>query len=99
MSADNWAVCPRCDQRRQDEIRAMDIDIAESYGSLTIEEFDRKRLERDEFAANKTPETFREDYEIYGAEDGEVRVSYSGGCKNCGLGIKFEHAHPLDVSA
>lgn len=98
MSASNWAVCPRCKARRQDELRALDIDIAEAYGSLTIEEFDRKRAERDELAVEQPEETFREDDEIHGAEDGVVKVSYSGGCSDCGLSLHFDHDHPMDVT-
>lgn len=36
-------------------------------------------------------QTFREDYEIYGAEEGVVNVSYSGHCKECSTGVDFEY--------
>jgi hypothetical protein len=41
------------------------------------------------------PRTFREDYEIYVAEDGVVRVSYSGHCERCGSGVDFKTEHPV----
>lgn len=44
--------------------------------------------------ANVDP-TFREDYEIYGAEDGTVMVSYGGSCTTCHLTLDFKHEHNL----
>lgn len=38
---------------------------------------------------------FREDYEIYGAEDGAVIVSYSGVCEECNLRLQFETTTPI----
>jgi hypothetical protein len=40
-------------------------------------------------------DTFREYYEIFGAETGTVGVSYSGRCDECGLRLDFEHAHEI----
>lgn len=39
--------------------------------------------------------TFREDYEIWGAENGTVIVHYSGHCTECKAGIDFEHTHDI----
>lgn len=38
-------------------------------------------------------ETFREDYEIYGAEDGTIVVDYSGWCQVCHIGLDFNTHH------
>lgn len=38
---------------------------------------------------------FREDYEIWGAEDGEIRISYEGECQECHLRVTFQHAIPF----
>jgi hypothetical protein len=46
-------------------------------------------------ARETLPTTFREDYEIYGADKGVVKVSYSGHCQNCGYGIDFEYERPI----
>jgi hypothetical protein len=40
-------------------------------------------------AVTPAGDTFREDYEIYGAEDGTVTVTYSGSCQSCGLSLSF----------
>lgn len=35
--------------------------------------------------------TFREDWDIYGADTGTVTISYRGGCAQCGVTCEFEH--------
>lgn len=88
MTADNWEVCPRCwdnAQRNADEEKQAVMGL---YGSIPIEEFDAKRdalVEPDEEACR----TFREDYEVYGAAAGEVKVSYRGACSECGLNVEL----------
>lgn len=39
--------------------------------------------------------TFREDYEIYNAQNGTVRVAYSGHCTVCPCHLDFESEHPI----
>lgn len=90
MSADNWTTCPRCADAREDQLRALDIDIANAYGSVSVEEFDRMRRERDDLAAAAPEPTFREDYEFWGAADGVIHVSYSGECTRCHLAHSIE---------
>lgn len=97
MSADNWAICPQCSIKREEHLRALDIALAESYGEVPVEEFDRLRSERDAEVAKQPEATFREDYEIYGAEDGELTVSYSGACRECGLKHSFKHSESMAV--
>ena len=88
MSASNWAICPKCKHDEENRITELRKRAAEAYGTIPVEEFDALR------AAAEIPEpskqTFREDYKIYGAETGEVTVSYSGHCEVCGTGLDFE---------
>ena len=67
MSADNWAVCPRCLKRAPDGADKWEY------------------------------QTFREDYEFWGAEEGHVTATYSARCHVCGLTLNFENRVPLDV--
>lgn len=97
MSADNWADCPRCAKRREEEIAHTESQINAAYGHVPVAEFDQKRADLEKLKASRPDPTFREDYEIYGAEDGVVKVVYSGRCSTCGLALKFEHEHELDV--
>jgi len=41
--------------------------------------------------------TFREDYQIYGAETGTVTVEYLGECHSCGLTLEFKDQRAIPV--
>jgi hypothetical protein len=89
MSADSWAICPRCVAQARAEYDKNVEAVMATYGKVPVEEFDAAR------AALVAPamgdfQTFREDYEFYGAEAGEVEASYSGHCSKCGLGLDFK---------
>jgi hypothetical protein len=97
MSASNWATCPRCSKRREDALAKREAEIAASYGKVPIADFDNLRFQLSADRHEQLDATFREDYEIYGAEDGRVKVSYSGRCTACGLDLTFEDSRPLDL--
>ena len=94
MSADNWAVCPRCVTRAKKTEADQLAKVMATYGKIPVAEFDAARAAikpvRDE-----DHRTFREDYEISGASDGDVTVDYSGGCSTCGLRLNFKEHHPI----
>jgi len=102
MSADNWAVCPKCQHDREKKALDMEEAVVEAYGKVPVGEFDalraaadQARAEADNAEDHNEFRTFREDYEIYGAEGGEILVTYSGGCSNCRTSTKFTYAHPF----
>lgn len=97
MSADNWARCPRCWHRKNKDLMERWAKLNASYGQIPLEEFDETRAELnfETEGLENMKETFREDYEFYGAEDGIVQVSYSGQCTVCSLALKFEESHPI----
>lgn len=105
MSADNWTTCYACQTRRNDaddeRIAEQRKLIEEAYGQVSQEEYDglRGRVESAilEIEAAPLGQTFREDYEIHGAETGVVTVSYGGSCTVCGYGTSFEERHPIEV--
>lgn len=89
VSADNWEVCPQCVARAKKAADEAHAKVYAQYGKVPPEEFDRLRSD----LTAVDPEdfrTFREDYELYGANEGELRVSYSGGCETCGLRTALE---------
>lgn len=94
MSADNWADCPRClaraSARREADLKA----AADSYGKVDEATY---RENTDSIKDVRTADytTFREDYAIYGAADGTVRVDYSGRCMTCGLDLSFNDTHDI----
>jgi len=90
MSADNWAICPRCkleEQRRYDlQLR----EVATAYGRLPAEEYESMRE-----ALRNRPElatTLREDYESFITEGGRFYISYTGACQACA----FRHVFKVD---
>ncbi len=44
----------------------------------------------DRFPLRPDEYNFREDYEIYGAETGIVKVRYGGHCTSCDSGVDFQ---------
>ena len=99
MSADNWAVCPRClKAARAEQARAEEAARA-AYGAAPVEEFDRLRAEAAKGIDAERLRTFREDWYIGILDDGEFRVSYKGSCNVCHLHHEFKHDEFLDLKA
>lgn len=101
MSTSNWADCPRCLRRHKAECARLDEERAETlrqaYGeveSATYLEMVNSPIVYPELKQGGL--TFREDYEIYGAETGEVTVSYGGSCDVCELSLEFIEKHPIE---
>lgn len=95
MSADNWATCPRCYDRACKAADAELWAVMATYGKVPVEAFDRARSKL-AVPSEREFHTFREDYEISGADTGIVTVHYSGHCGTCGLNLKFKDEHPID---
>lgn len=96
MSADNWAVCPQCYTNETARVHDLKTTLDMSYGVVPLEQFDALRTtyevantELDYWGADTKYATFREDYEIYGAAEGTITVSYRGGCSKCDLKHEF----------
>lgn len=91
MSADNWAICPRCKLGGEVEHQGNIDRAAEAYGKVDPDEYEalreiaRRPLDLEPFR------TFREDYEFYGADEGTVVATYEGECSVCSLHVKFRH--------
>jgi alkylation response protein AidB-like acyl-CoA dehydrogenase len=97
MSADNWAKCPRCQRALDGTVQSLAQRLADAYGKVPIAEYTelQNKLAEASVHASRGHQTFREDYEIYGAETGVITVRYGGGCRECGLNIEFEDKHPI----
>ena len=96
MSADNWATCPRCKYRhakKYDEARSL---ADTSYGKVSREEWISLDSAAQALSLELETQTFREDYEIYGADEGEIEVNYRGNCGECGLSVTLKHTHKID---
>lgn len=106
MSADNWALCPRCKARKMAEFDKLRADVLAVYGEVDVAEFDRRRSAVEATIAafdEDTLFTFREDFEI-GINNfvpnrpgvAVVYACYGGSCGQCGLEHTFTRG-PIDV--
>ncbi len=95
MSADNWAICPRCKDRRAAEVAHLRKCADDGYGVVSADEYRKLTEDAAKLEAKPMDHNFREDYEIYGADDGTVIARYGGGCSTCDLTVAFEYEHPF----
>ena len=78
MSADNWKVCPKCEEKQEKEIADYTQQLYAK--GLTFGEIETLVNAK----RNKFTETLREDYEIY-SEGFTVYVDYRCSCEKCGF--------------
>jgi len=86
MSADNWRVCPRCNNNIKGSFKRK---AEESYGKVSLEKFNKimKEAMKKEKQYDKNKFTLREDFEIGILGDGKFFIDYTASCKIC----KFNH--------
>ena len=97
VSADNWTHCPRCTARTVRRLEKREDEVQALYGTVSVEAFNeaRKVLADAKAAFERRRPTFREDYEITGAETGTVTIAYGGSCSVCGLNLRFQIERPI----
>lgn len=95
MSADNWAVCPRCYYNAMEKWTKNLADIRSKYGLIEEEKYLALLNEADSnLVIQEDYRTFREDYEFYVPENeygkANLYISFSGECQVCDLSYSFE---------
>lgn len=85
MSADNWAICPRCRDTAQAEHDERLAAAMALYGVVPLAEFEAARAAADTPFDEEQFRTFREDYEFWGVATGTLTVDYLGACGKRGL--------------
>lgn len=88
MSADNWTICPQCEQTRTDPV----TEAKKLYGQIPLEEFETamktaKHTQIDD-------DTLREDYEFY-LEAFQLNIVYGCSCSKCTF--EFEYKTQVDM--
>ena len=97
MSADNWAICPRCRMRAQKEQAERERRVKEDYGKIPAQDY----LNLVD-AANNPPQLkyeLREDYEFYIDPDNRFSAKYSAKCRTCGWEHSFDHCEFVEVKS
>jgi hypothetical protein len=90
MSADNYAICPKCFARHESDVIAKKAELAEVYGKVTRNEYERMSADLAELKENGLEATLREDYEIVNDNAGTVTIKYGAACPWCGFSCEFE---------
>ena len=98
MSASNWAICPACKANELAKQETLRKQVEEAYGKIPLADWELLRAQAEVPTVPRLDQTFREDYEIYGASTGVVTVSYSGHCKVCKSGLDFTSEHPIRMA-
>ena len=94
MSADNWAICPRCNVDLQIKTIAFEQLVKEQYGKIPIEEWEKmkKGSKKEELQT-----TLREDYEMWMSDYGIFHVRYNASCEKCNYEFAFNHEQQTEV--
>lgn len=95
MSADNYAVCPRCKDIGTKTYQERVREVKAQYGKVSADEY--ARLTATLPARGSKEHTFAESYEFYGVEDGTLKIRYGGKCQACNLELNLEIDVPLYV--
>lgn len=92
MSADNWAICPRCKAKAEEASRKLKLKAGASYGKESPERY----LELLEEAGKPVDldTTLREDYNLGINSNGEFEIDYSASCQ-CGFKHRFNHKEKI----
>ena len=97
MSPRNWRDCPRCLAKAELDHLAAKQELADLYGSIDQEEYERQKAMLD---GNGTlsHETMREDYDIGVEDSGKFMVNFGCYCEKCGFEFQFKHKEKIDLT-
>lgn len=95
MSADNWAICPKCKNDVKEIREAFTRKAEAAYGKVTEAQY--KSLCDNATKEIKLEETLREDFQIYTNADGEFSVSYGCMCETCGLEFVYNFKQQISL--
>lgn len=83
MSADNWTICPKCEEARREESQQIYEKAANAYGKVSESEYHAMKEAARVVDATEPKQTLREDWEIGTAANGEFEVDYRSSCDEC----------------
>lgn len=90
MSADNWAICPKCCQQKDAKIKDLKKKIGENYGKISVGQYETLINDLHNLTDKSVGHTLREDYDI-GIWNENFDISYMASCSQCG----FSHTYTL----
>lgn len=90
MSADNWTICPKCNQKQQKEHEKLEDKVRANYGLVPIREWLELKSKLDN--PMKPDFTLAEDYSIGIDSSGVFAVDYQAKCTVCGFSFHYEYS-------
>ncbi len=96
MSADNWAICPKCEKIAEKSKEAFKLKVQEAYGKFSEDKYLKLTAKLKEPIKVEDQDTLREDFYI-GISNGELHIEYSGSCDKCGFEKKFVKREPIKI--
>ena len=94
MSADNWAICPKCEQKIEETRDKLLLKAKGAYGEVSEGDY-LELIAKAEQPIN-LEETLREDYFI-GITGGELQIEYSARCDKCGFKHTFNKRESVNI--
>lgn len=96
MSADNWAICPKCNppKRLADERSKLES----LYGKISLEDFQTRQAAlqlKGSALQCEGDSSLREDFHIGTSEQGVFEISYGCSCSRCGFEFSFKHKEKI----
>lgn len=88
MSADNWAICPVCKTKAEEEKEKLTNEIVQGYGQLPPNDY-LVLIEKSKLAL-ELKATLREDYELGVDEFGTFEVTFTASCSKCKFSFKYK---------
>ena len=95
MSADNWAICPKCKKFELQHKKQLKKDAKKLYGKISSKDYLQLFKEIPDKIA--CLETLRENYEMGVDIHGEFYISYDCFCDKCGFTHSFSHKKRLSL--
>lgn len=95
MSADNWAICPKCRELAEHKKEVLGDKVSRAYGEVSPEEYlDLVKKLNEPIEQDRT---LREDYEIGIRKTAEFYVRYKAACGVCGFSYAYKYDQPITV--
>jgi len=99
MSADGYAVCPRCLAAAEKKLAEQAEILANGYGTVSVDEYNEavKAVNEGlgpEFEEGEYTGTMREDYEFY-VRGNTLHVDYGAQCRVCNLTFNLNQEHTI----
>ena len=90
MSADNWAICPKCAEKADASQQARILGAAEKYGKIPADEY--VKLSKEVSKVEELEATLREDYGFSIDNNGKFHATYRAECSVCDFHFAFKES-------